>query len=70
MPRRGILVILKIIKEVSEFYRKSEFPEQFIKSKILYFYLKSVATGIGSKDLVELKLWPKRVYSVFTESMP
>ena len=40
MPRRGISVILKIIKEVSEFYRKSEFPEQFIKSKILYLLFK------------------------------
>ena len=70
MPRRGISVFLKIIKEVSEFYRKSEFPEQFIKSKILYLLLKSVATGIGSKDLVELKLCPKRVYSVITEPMP
>ena len=40
MPRRGISVILKIIKEVSEFYRKSEFSEQFIKSKILYLLFK------------------------------
>ena len=40
MPRRGILVFLKIIKEVYEFYRKSEFPEQFIKSKILYLLFK------------------------------
>ena len=70
MPRRGISVFLKIIKEVFEFYRKPEFPEQFIKSKILYLLFKSVATGIGSKDLVELKLWPKRAYSVFTEPLP
>ena len=40
MPRRGISVFLKIIKEVYEFYRKSEFPEQFIKSKILYLLIK------------------------------
>ena len=40
MPRRGISVFLKIINEVSEFYRKSEFPEQFIKSKILYLLFK------------------------------
>ena len=60
MPRRSISVFLKIIKEVSEFYRKSEFPEQFIKYKILYLLFKSVATGIGSKDLVELTFWPKK----------
>ena len=40
MPRRGILVFLKIIKEVLEFYRESKFPDQFIKSKILYLLFK------------------------------
>ena len=40
MPRKGILVFLKSIQEVYEFYRKSEFPEQFIKSKILYLLFK------------------------------
>ena len=67
MPRRGFSVILKTFKELFEFYRKSEFPEQFIKSKYFIYYLKSVANGIGSKDLVELPFWPKREYSVFTE---
>ena len=40
MPRRGFSVILKTFKELFEFYRKSEFPEQFIKSKILYLLFK------------------------------
>ncbi|MFS7907643.1 hypothetical protein Hanom_Chr01g00073761 [Helianthus anomalus] len=40
MPRRGFSVILKIYKEVYEFYRKYEFPEQFIKSEILYLLFK------------------------------
>ncbi|MFS7971590.1 hypothetical protein Hanom_Chr09g00834651 [Helianthus anomalus] len=40
MPRRGNSVFLKIIKGISEFYRKSEFSEQFIKFKILYLLYK------------------------------
>jgi len=40
MPRRGFSVILKTFKELFEFYRKSEFPEQLIKLKILYLLFK------------------------------
>ncbi|KAJ0512028.1 hypothetical protein HanIR_Chr11g0558651 [Helianthus annuus] len=40
MPRRGISVFLKIKKEISEFHRKSEFPDQFIKFKLFYLLFK------------------------------
>ncbi|KAJ0556893.1 hypothetical protein HanIR_Chr07g0318961 [Helianthus annuus] len=41
MPRRGFSVILKTLKGIFEFYRKSEFPEQLKKLKILYLLFKT-----------------------------
>ena len=41
--------MLKIIKEISGFYRKSEFSEQIIKFKILYLLVKISSNWIRVK---------------------
>ena len=66
MPRRGISVFLKIIKEVSEFYRKSEFSEQFIKSKISYFLFKISSNWNRVKRLCRTRvLAEKGIFGIY-----